>query len=220
MQLISVNIGQARALQIGRSPTRTGIFKEAAGQPVQLTPLGLAGDFIASKKHHGGPDQAVYIYTADDYDWWAAALGRPLPPGAFGDNLTIRGLESAPVAAGDRFTFSGGEDAVILEATSPRIPCSTLAARMEDNAFVRQFRRAERPGIYCRVIRAGLLEAGMPVTYTPYAGERVTMLEQFRDYYEPPKNEAALRRSLAAPIAVRTRAHVEEQLAKLFESAT
>ena len=213
MQLLSVNLGQPRELQIGRTVQRTGIFKETIPHPVQVNSLGLTGDFIASKKHHGGPDQAIYIYTQPDYDWWAEQLGRPLAPGSFGDNLTISELLSAPVAAGDRLTIGS----VIFEATSPRIPCSTLATRMGDPAFVKRFRQAEHPGIYCRVIQTGTIEAGQAVTYTPYPGERVTMLEQFRDYYEPLASEAGVRRMLAAPIAIRTRSHQEERLALLLE---
>jgi MOSC domain-containing protein YiiM len=213
MQLLSVNIGQPRALKLRDTAQPTGIYKEPSPQPVQVTSLGLAGDYIGSKKHHGGPDQAVYIYTEPDYDWWAQVLGSPLAPGAFGDNLTISGLESAPAAAGDRLTI--GE--VVFEVTSPRIPCATLAARMDDRAFVKRFRQAERPGIYCRVIATGRIEAGQAVDYTPYAGERISMLEQFRDYYEPAASEAAIRRMLAAPIAIRTRAHLEERLASLLQ---
>lgn len=217
MQLISVNLGQPRELRIGSSSKKTGIFKEPRPQAVQVNHLGLTGDFIASKKHHGGPDQAIYIYTMPDYDWWAETLGRRLSPGSFGDNLTISDLLSAPVAAGDRLTFGSGVDAVILEATSPRIPCATLASRMGDPAFVKRFRQAERPGIYCRVIQTGTIEAGQEVTCTPYPGERVTMLEQFRDFYEPADTEAAVRRMLDAPIAIRTRNYQEEQLEKLIE---
>jgi MOSC domain-containing protein YiiM len=52
--------------------------------------------------------------------------------------------------------------------TAPRIPCGTLALRMGDPGFVKQFRAAERPGLYCRVVRAGDIQVGkdeqMPVT--------------------------------------------------------
>jgi MOSC domain-containing protein YiiM len=217
MQLVSVNVARARDLLVGKSSQQTGIFKEPVGLPVRVTSLGLAGDFIASKKHHGGPDQAIYIYTEPDYRWWEAELNTPLPFGMFGDNLVISGLESAQVAAGDRLVIGSGETAVILEATSPRIPCATLGAAMRDNAFVKRFRHAGRPGIYCRVIREGVIQVQQPVDYVPFSGERVTMLDQFLNYYEPVGSEAGIRRLLAAPIAIRARQQEEDRLHKLNE---
>lgn len=214
MELIRVNIGQPSELMVGSSLKQTGIRKAAVDQPAQVGELGLAGDFIASKKHHGGPDQAIYIYTEPDYRWWQEQLQSELPYGTFGENLVISGLESAPVAAGDRLVIGSGDSAVILEATSPRIPCNTLSAVMQDNGFAKRFRQGERPGIYCRVIQAGSVHAGQPVSYQPCAGERVTMLEQFRDFYEPETSREGIQRMLNAPIAIRTRNHLEERLNK------
>ena len=101
---------------------------------------------------------------------------------------------------------------MILEVTAPRIPCWKLAQRMGDPGFVKRFRAAERPGVYCRVVREGTIRAGDPVTLEPYAGERVTVAEIFRDYYEPARDPAAIRRFLAAPLAVRARTDKERQL--------
>jgi hypothetical protein len=50
------------------------------------------------------------------------------------------------------------------------------------------------------------------VTLAPYAGERVTVAEVFRDYYEPARDPATIRRFLAAPLAVRARLQKEDQL--------
>ncbi len=145
----SVNVGTPRGMRDYDGPT--GIFKEPAAGRLQLGGEGLAGDYIADAKHHGGPDQAVYLYFSDDYAWWAEDLGRALPPGTFGDNLTISGLASADLAVGDR--LAAGD--VVLEVTAPRIPCNTLARRMDDAGFVKKFQHAERPGAYCRVIEPG-----------------------------------------------------------------
>ena len=211
MEIISVNIGQECAIENAKPTGKTGIYKQPTGGPVQVTRLGLAGDVIVDTKHHGGPDQALYIYTQPDYAWWSQELGVEVGAGTFGDNLTLSEVESAAVAVGDRFLF--GE--VILEATAPRIPCETLAARMGDAHFIARFRRAERPGIYCRVIHEGLVQAGMAVDYQPYAGETLTLGEMFREYYHRPPVEEALRRQLKAPIAARARREKEEQLERL-----
>jgi MOSC domain-containing protein YiiM len=212
MDLLSVNLGQERALQTKDRVETTGIFKVPATGTVRITALGLQGDFIASRKHHGGHDQAIYIYGTADYDWWARELGIALDPGTFGDNLTVGGLESASLRVGDRLQVG----AATLQVTAPRIPCATLAARMGDPQFVKRFRHAERPGLYCRVLQEGPVQAGDPVTVEPFAGETVTILEMFRDYYGKGQNEAELRRYLAAPIAIRSRVEKEEQLKALL----
>jgi MOSC domain-containing protein YiiM len=85
---------------------------------------------------------------------------------------------------------------------------------MGDAQFVKRFREAERPGLYCRVIREGSVQAGDQVTTELHPGETVTLLEIFRDFYERKANEADLRRFLRAPVAIRTRKDLEERLRK------
>ena len=211
MKLISVNIGKEQQLQKMDKVITTGIFKLPASGRVRVGELGLEGDVIMDKKHHGGPDQAVYVYGQADYDWWREQLGRDLPPGIFGENLTISELESARFNIGDVLIV--GE--VKLQVTAPRIPCSDFAARMEDLQWVKKFRAAERPGLYCRVLQQGFVQAGDPVSVEKYAGETLSLVQMYRDYYESKKDEALIQRHLAAPIAVRARRDMEDELAKL-----
>ena len=189
MYVLSVNLGKAQAIQGAKASGVTGIYKRPAEQHVSVTAAGLAGDTICDTENHGGVDQAVYVYGAADYDWWAADLGRELEPGTFGENLTISELETARLSIGDRLHLGS----VVLEVTSPRIPCVTLARRMDDPAFLKRFRAAERPGVYCRVITAGRLRTGDPVTIEPYRGQTITALDLFRDFYEfkPRRGNAA-----------------------------
>lgn len=211
MQVESVNLGQEQSLQHKSRIERTGIFKVPVQGPVRVTTLGLEGDAILSKKHHGGPDQAVYVYGRTDYGWWSEELKREIAPGTFGDNLTISDLESSQFNIGD--TLQMGE--VTLQVTAPRIPCATFAARMGDPKWVKRFRQAERPGLYCRVIQAGFVKAGDPVSMETFKGETISVLEMFRDFYERNKSEETLRRQLNAPIAIRARRDLERELRKL-----
>ena len=109
---------------------------------------------------------------------------------------------------------------MVLEVTSPRIPCVTLAARMGDPAFAKRFRQAARPGVYCRVIREGDVRAGEPVRREPYSGALLSIAESFRDAYVREWDEAMIRRHLAVPIAVRDRVELEERLAALAAPQT
>jgi len=215
MELISINIGQERSMPNAKASGKTGIYKLPANTPVQIASNGIPGDVICDTKHHGGPDQAIYIYGTADYQWWADALGQELSPGTFGENLTIRELESASLRVGDILQIGGAS----LQVTSPRMPCVTLAARMGKATFKEQFRQAERPGLYCRVLQGGQVQAGDPVHLDGYGGETVSILQMFRDYYIPDLYEATLRRYLAAPISMRTRTEKEKQLQKLLGKA-
>lgn len=211
MQLISVNLGHERMLQRKGRVEKTGIFKLPTDGPIKVTKLGLEDDVIVSKKHHGGPDQAVYVYGMLDYEWWSREMGREMPPGMFGENLTISDLESARFDIGD--TLSTGD--ATLQVTAPRIPCSTFAARMDDPLWVKRFRQAERPGLYCRVLKEGFVKTGDNVSVEKYRGETISVLEMYRDYYEKDKSRETLLRHLNAPIAIRARKDIEKDLQKL-----
>src|SRR5512141_2639668 len=126
MLFVSVNIGVRKRLQRKDRLDQTGIFKLPVQAPVRVTRLGLERDVIVSKRHHGGPDQAVYVYGGADYEWWSKELGQNLEPGTFGENLTISDLESARFQIGDYLHI----EQVTLQVTAPRIPCGTFAARM------------------------------------------------------------------------------------------
>jgi MOSC domain-containing protein YiiM len=214
MQLDSVNLGEERVLQHKDRVEHTGIFKFPVEGSVKVTKLGLEGDVIVSKKHHGGPDQAVYVYGGADYAWWSEELKKQIFPGTFGDNLTIRNLESAQINIGDSIHIGD----VTLQVTAPRIPCATFAARMNDSQWVKRFRHAERPGLYCRVIQQGFVKAGDIVSIEKYTDETISVLEMFHDYYDRNKSEETLRRHLNAPIAIRARRDLEADLRKLLQN--
>ncbi len=215
MKVISVNTGRRQRLDHAKASGETGIYKVPAPEGVRVTQTGLVGDTICDTENHGGVDQAVYVYSRADYEWWEKVGGQTLASGTFGENLTLENWKSETAQIGDRFRI--GE--VVLEITSPRIPCITLQRRMNDQEFLKKFRDAERPGVYCRVISEGELRAGAEVFYEPYPGETVTALELYRDFFTPNLSERAIRRFLAAPIAVRARVHKENQLQTLLSAA-
>jgi MOSC domain-containing protein YiiM len=211
MQLIGINIGHAQLLQNKDRLEKTGIFKQPVDQLVKVTKLGLERDTIVSRKHHGGPDQAVYLYGEPDYEWWSGELGRELAPGTFGENLTIRALESAKFNIGDM--LRPGE--VTLQVTAPRIPCGTFAARMSDPRWVKKFRQVERPGLYCRVLQEGFIKTGESVGFEAYRDETISLLEMYRDFYVKEKSKETLLRHLRAPIAARAPRDLEAEPQKM-----
>jgi len=215
MRLLNVNLGKAELLRGAKDPYLSGIAKRSVEGSVRISTEGLAGDVVCDSRYHGGPDQAVYLYGAADYAWWEAEMARSLAPGTFGENLTISDWASADGAVGDRFYI--GE--VILEVTSPRVPCATLSRHMGDSTFLKKFRHAERPGVYCRLLREGEVRAGDEVRYEPLAGDTLGIMELYRDAFSPAKDAATLRRHLASSLAIRLRLPKEEALAKIEATA-
>lgn len=204
MKVVSVNVGGLKPLKLARRQAQTGHFKEPVGSAV-VESLGLAGDAIGNAKHHGGPDQAVYVYSAEDYRWWEQHLGRDLSYGTFGENLTVSDFAGRPPRVGDIWTC--GE--VRLQMTAPRIPCATLAARMGDPHFAKEFARVNRGGAYARVLRGGLLEVGQLVLVEPYPEASPSIDDLFALWHQPEKDPELLRAALSTPLAARARAAFE-----------
>lgn len=212
MRVVSINRGQPEPISFGERQFLTGISKRPVPATVHISASGLDGDAVMDTEHHGGPDQAVYAYAAGDYAWWSRALGRDIVYGTFGDNLTIDGLPS-DLNTGDRLMIGD----VILEATAPRIPCSTLAAAMQDSNFGLRFRRADRPGFYFRVLNDGDVSTGDTVVLVENPSDCISMLDQFRLSYALYPTAAELQRALDAPIAERMRTKFEKRLAAAGE---
>jgi MOSC domain-containing protein YiiM len=184
MRLLSVNIGHPRP-NPWKQIKLTGIDKQPVDGPVMVTParakglgmVGLAGDRVYDVLNHGGPDQAVYAYAREDLDFWEPELGRTLPNGVFGENLTTLGADVNGALIGERWRV--GPD-VILEASCPRIPCGTFQGRLARAGWIKQFTLAARPGSYFRVIEPGEIRAGDPIEIMHRPEHDVTVALSFR----------------------------------------
>ena len=158
----SVNVGLPRTVEwFGRSVV-TSIWKEPVDGRVRAEGVNLAGDAQADLRVHGGPDKSVYVYSAEDYAWWADELGTPLAPGTFGENLTVSGIDCSNAIEGEVWHIGTAQ----FVTTQPRQPCFKLGIRMNDAGFVQRFGEAHRLGIYLRITEAGYVGAGDDVTIT------------------------------------------------------
>ena len=183
MRVLSVNVGRPRPNPWKRLPL-TGIDKRPVDGPVAVSApgpkgtgaVGLAGDRAYDVKHHGGDDQAVYAYASEDLRSWEGELGRPLPHGSFGENLTTEGVDVNSALIGERWRIGS----TVLEVSCPRIPCATFAGWLDRAGWLREFTRAARPGPYLRVVEAGELTAGDPITVVERPDHAVTVALAFR----------------------------------------
>ncbi len=184
--LLSLNVGRAE-LSTAKNVGVTGIAK----RPVELAHLrspgpkhggmgsGVEGDFIGDTRHHGGDYQAVYAFAREELDWWAGELGREVPHGMFGENLTTSGLDVDGALVGERWAV--GEE-VLLEVCGPRIPCATFAARMGERGWVKRFADVGRTGAYLSVVTGGTVRAGDAVEVVAKPGHGITVPDAFRAF--------------------------------------
>ncbi|WP_329040076.1 MOSC domain-containing protein [Streptomyces sp. NBC_00178] len=186
MKVLTVNLGlPTPSSHTDSASGLTGIGKQPADAPVRVSDpgpkgsggSGLAGDAVCDLRHHGGTDQAVYAYAREELDVWEKTLGRPLPNGAFGENLTTSGVVVSHARIGERWRV-GGE--LVLEVTSGRIPCRTFAGHMGERGWVRRFTREAATGAYLRVIRPGTIRAGDAVEIVHRPAHDITAAMEFR----------------------------------------
>lgn len=130
-------------------------------RPVASTTVtvdGVVGDRQRDRRHHGGPDRAVSLYSLERIGALQAE-GHPIVPGATGENLTIGGLDWEALKVGDRLQI--GMD-VEVEITGYAAPCENIAAAFQDERFVRISQKLH-PGwsrLYARVLGEGVVRVG------------------------------------------------------------
>jgi MOSC domain-containing protein YiiM len=178
-RVISVNRGKEADLVIGGRPSRSAIDKRPVAGPVAVGFLGLDGDECADKENHGGLEQAVYAYAREDLDWWTEQLGRELLDGSFGENLTTGGLAVTTALIGEVWQVG----TVVVQVTSPRIPCVTFRSWLDEPHWVKRFADAGRTGAYLRVLSEGSVQAGDEVTVLSRPAEAVTVAESVLAFY-------------------------------------
>jgi MOSC domain-containing protein YiiM len=189
MNVISVNMG-CRGIADRRAVWRTGIFKTPVTGPVRVR-ANLDGDRQANLSVHGGRKAAVYLYPSEHYSFWQQALGQPLAWGAFGENLTVAGLDEAAISIGDQL----GIGTAVLEVTQPRLPCFKLAGKFQRDDIIKRFLDSRKTGFYARVLKEGALQAGDPIAMLKQESQHVTIRELTDLYLTRQPERSRLERS-------------------------
>lgn len=183
--LLSVQTGRVDRLEIVRGPddivtVTSGIRKQpvstlGSGVSIAVGRLGLTGDEQSDLTVHGGLEKAIYAYPIEHYATWQERLGRsaPLTPGAFGENLTLRGLLESELWVGDELHFAD----CVLAVESPRRPCYKLNAVLGSNTAGKFMVEHGLTGWYLSVLQTGSLRAGETIRVVP-GPRRVSLAER------------------------------------------
>lgn len=158
MKVVSLSVGLPETLTYFGREVHTGGRKTPVAE-AYLSRTGFAGDGQADLKNHGGPDKAVCVYPFEHYAFWENWLGEKLPPSAFSENWTTRGLLESEVCIGDVYRVGG----VRVQVSQPRAPCSKLAGRRGNKALPEKIHETSLSGFYLRVLEEGVVRAGDPI---------------------------------------------------------
>ena len=142
-----------------RGDEQSAIFKHPVAGPVAVGPLGLEGNGVADKQHHGGVEMAIHHYPHDHYMAWAEELGGHellATPGAFGENITTDGLTEADICIGDRFRLGNA----LVEVSQGRQPCWKIDHKFQRQGITARVLETVRCGWYYRVIEPGAVAEG------------------------------------------------------------
>lgn len=179
--VLGVQVGAAREWDPKKH--LTGIDKKSVAQIDVADPgereaggrSGVEGDFVGDLKHHGGTEQAVYVVAREELDHWQREIGRELPNGCFGENVTTRGLDVDDAVIGTRWRMGSA----LLEVTGPRIPCRTFAWAIDEPRWVKRFTEHGRSGAYVSVVEPGTVHAGDSVEVLDVPEHGITVRDVF-----------------------------------------
>jgi len=99
-----------------------GGMPKLAVPEARVTRDGVGDDWQLNRKHHGGCDRAVCIYSQELYDWLRHDHQIDLAPGSVGENFTTLGLDLLSIKAGDQFAVGD----CVIQITKVREPCRSL----------------------------------------------------------------------------------------------
>jgi len=196
MQLLSVNVGLPQEVVAEDRLVLTSIYKSPVAGRVPIEGHNLAGDRQSDLSVHGGRAKAIYAYPSEHYAFWREELpAMDLPPGSFGENLTIDGLLEADVHVGDRLRIGRAE----LLVTQPRMPCFKLGIRFGRADMVKRFLESRRSGFYLAVAVPGDVGAGDAIEVVERHPAAISVPELMRMYLKESVDADRLRAAIAIP---------------------
>lgn len=193
MKILSVNLGERKAVNWRGKTIFTGMFKLPVDNPIFLSHEDVDGDHVVDRRYHGGFDKACYLYASEAYIFWTQEYPKlKLTSGFFGENITVEGLDETEINIGDQYIV--GE--AIIEISQSRQPCFKLGIRFETQKIIKQFINAPYPGIYIRVLKPGKVSASDRMILHKKRLDEPTVLEIFQMIYGINKNKALIKKAL------------------------
>jgi MOSC domain-containing protein YiiM len=194
-KVVSLQVGKPQSYRFEDKEWTTGLFKSPLTDAVSLTQSGFQNDGQADLEHHGGPDKAVCVYCSGHYPYWQEVLGKELPGGAFGENVTLAGMTEKDIRIGDVFRL--GE--AVVQVSQPRQPCYKLGYRYGRPDMPLLVQNSGFTGWYFRVLKPGFVKQGDDLELVESSPYGMSVEVANRIMYGDRENVEGIRSLLAVP---------------------
>lgn len=189
-KLLSLNVGRPETYETNKGLLKSAYRKVPVNTSTRLSYLNFQGDEQADKKNHGGEDKAVCLYPAQHYRHWEEHYKTTFSIPAFGENLTVEGIDEREVRIGDIFQL--GE--AILQVSEPRKPCYIIARTHGIDDFPARVMELGYTGFYLRVVHEGAVTPGDYMTLIEPHMDGVTVDEVNQVRYHDRNNRKRINR--------------------------
>jgi MOSC domain-containing protein YiiM len=164
---------------------------------VVVSETNIAGDGQADLVNHGGLDKAIYCYSADNFPFWKESIGYQGDNihAAFGQNLTVSGIEETRIHIGDRLRWGD----VLLEVSQPRWPCFKLDMHSGVPLLMKRLISSGHSGWYLRVIEPGAAPTSGEIVFVERDPLGITVRDAFDARRDPNMNPGRYHEIMAHP---------------------
>lgn len=163
IEIKSVLVGEVKPLGERKAPS--AIDKKPLTARSEYNEFGFLEDRQGDLEAHGGLEKALHHYPFDHYGYWRTVLsseeGAYKGPslgvaGAFGENISTKGVIESQVCLGDIFQLGTG----VVQVSQGRQPCWKLNERFCEKQMSRSVQKTGRTGWYYRVLEDGSVGPG------------------------------------------------------------
>lgn len=152
-EILSLNTGLPIDVMHKNKLVRTAIYKNPVETGLYLSTLHFEGDGQADLQHHGGADKAVCVYPSEHLTHFEKELGILFNPGAFGENLTTKGMLETQLCIGDIYRLGDA----FVQVSQPRQPCFKLSVKFNLPTLPLLVQTTGYTGFYFRVLQEGFV---------------------------------------------------------------
>jgi MOSC domain-containing protein YiiM/SAM-dependent methyltransferase len=154
----AIPVGPSTGVVVSVNVSMGGVPKRPVAA-TRIRHLGLDGDGHTDTRNHGGPLAAVCLYSIESMER-VASEGHTAFPGAYGENLTLAGIDWHGLRGGDRLRIGG--NGPLLQLTDDATPCSKQAHWFIDGDISRISirRHPEDARWYASVVEEGPVAPG------------------------------------------------------------
>lgn len=200
IRLLDVNVGLPAPLGERRGDLIiSGIRKLPVETPeITVSETNIAGDGQADLVNHGGLDKAIYCYSADNFPFWRDLIGFEGDGvhAAFGQNLTVSGIDEGTIHIGDRLRWGD----VLLEVSQPRWPCFKLDMHSGIPLLMKRLIASGRSGWYLRVIEPGVAPTSGEIEIVVRDPLAITVRDAFDARRDPKMDSERYREIMSHPM--------------------